>query len=375
MSYKYIHIFWQNDFKFNPSVVKMIIDPNNGLNPDEHLFVTPHKEVYTEINNIAESKSSNNEQIHFELYEAGDTKNARIVNYYATLGDWLIVHSMPPPHKAIFIKNKYCSKIVWRTWGHDIGYYYRKETPIKNLVKYIIGQIWKYKVKKFHAIGRSNIVDELNIRERFGDVKTFRMPYQFTSIIDIIDAEQKEKITLDGTINIMVGHFGRAADNHIQMMKRLEHLKNDDIHLYFILSYGDSEYIKDVKNYISKGWHHKSTIVTNFLPRNEYVNFLNQMDVIILDGPRSYALGNINLLIYLRKKLFVNRNGIIRKAFDLTGIPYCLTDELENMTYDELKEPLIYPEIIESSFLPRNREKNIESWKNIFASLDSLSND
>ena len=52
-----------------------------------------------------------------------------------------------------------------------------------------------------------------------------------------------------------------------------------------------------------------------------------------------------------------------------------MTDELENMTYDELKEPLIYPDIIESSFIPRNREANIESWKNILNSLDSQSND
>ena len=89
----------------------------------------------------------------------------------------------------------------------------------------------------------------------------------------------------------------------------------------------------------------------------------DKTDVIIFDGPRSYALGNINLLIYLRKKLFVNRNGIIRKTFDLTGIPYCLTDELENMTYDELKEPLIYPDIIESSFIPRNREAILKVGK------------
>ena len=44
--YKYVHVFWRSDLKFNPKIVKMICNFDNNFDPSEHLFVTPYARDY-----------------------------------------------------------------------------------------------------------------------------------------------------------------------------------------------------------------------------------------------------------------------------------------------------------------------------------------
>ncbi len=50
--YKFIHFFWHNDLKFTPRLFRMINNSENGFSLENHLFVTPYKEVFNELSHF-----------------------------------------------------------------------------------------------------------------------------------------------------------------------------------------------------------------------------------------------------------------------------------------------------------------------------------
>ena len=107
--YKYIHFFWHPDLKnkFNPRIVKMVNDLENGFSPEEHLFITPFRTVYEAISSYP----------NVILYETKNPYSAKIVNYFAPYGDWLFLHSIPDFRKAVWIRKKYQKSVIFPKFG------------------------------------------------------------------------------------------------------------------------------------------------------------------------------------------------------------------------------------------------------------------
>lgn len=363
--YKYIHIFTINDTKFNPRVLKLISDNKDIFEIDQHLFVTPYEKVFCAFNEIRKGNS----KLNIELYKTKELDGIQILNHYAPYATWIFVHCMFRITEAIFIKRAYCKKIIWRSWGHDVSFSYQNGQYIKNFIKHLFEWYWKKKVKDFRGIGIANIVDIINIKEQYGNVDTFYMPYPLRESKEIIELIEKKKNNSE-FLNIMIGHSGYSEDRHIKIMQDLIHIKNEQIHIYLVLSYGKSDYISEVEKFAIENWGNKVTIIKKMLPYKEYVNLLNKIDVAILDSRRSYALGNISILLDLKKKIFLNRNGLLRKAFEIEKIPFCYTDELRNMSYEELRLPLDYGQCNHTDLHEKSYEEQIEEWKFLLNSLD-----
>lgn len=367
--YKYIHLFIANDIKFNPRIAKMLCEQENGFELEEHLLVTPFDRVYSIFREI----KKDNPKLSIELYQTNislDANDISIVDYYAVHCKWLFLHGIFPIQNSVLIKNKHCKKIIWRTWGNNVDFPHYDYSVIKKLVLYLIEWYWKKKVRKFYAIGIGNLVDKINITDQFGDVKTFYMPYPLPGGKDMIEMARKRKKEQSGYLNIMVGHSGHQEDCHIQIMEDLSHLKDKPIHLYFVLSYGKEEYICKIEKYIEENWREKATVIKEFLTYDKYVNLLNQMDIAILDSERSYALGNIAILIGLKKKIFLNRKGILKRAFEIEKIPFCFTDTLKNITYEELLEPLDFSRCGPTDLHRKSYREEVEEWKYMLSSLE-----
>ena len=146
------------------------------------------------------------------------------------------------------------------------------------------------------------------------------------------------------------------------------------IHFFLIFSYGDKAYINEVEKKIGENWDEKVTIIKEFFPYDKYIKLLNMMDIAILDSKRSYALGNISILIGLKKKIFLNRDGILRRAFEMEKIPFCFTDTLKDITYQELLEPLDYSQCAQTDLHRKSYEEEVREWKYLLNSLDKPKN-
>lgn len=104
--------------------------------------------------------------------------------------------------------------------------------------------------------------------------------------------------------NIWVGNCGYPWVNHADSFERIKYL-GDDVGVCVPLSYGDEAYTEKV---IELG---KSTFGDRFIPFQDYITFaefvqiLNQMDVTIQDHNAPWAMGNISMLLYMGKKVYM----------------------------------------------------------------------
>lgn len=353
--YRYAHLFFVDELKFSTRLIEMIQNPENGFKPEEYIFATPHEAVYNALSGIC----------NIELYDKKQVSS--MINAYAQKAEWVFLHSVPPLYKRIFIKPKYLKQILWRTWGHDASNDFREGEFIKNLIKGFCYFIWKNQVRHFRAVGIANTVDRIDIRNHFGDVSMFRMPY--TSAITHDIGVDETNINEKKWINVLVGHSGFARDNHIEIINELNAIDSMRIKMFLVLSYGEAEYIKKVCDYVESKNMKNVVIIKEFMPYEKYIELVANMDVGILDADISYALGNIEWLLYFKKKIFLNRNGVIKKAFDYDQIPYACTDEISKMSYNDFIVPINYVNA-KTEILPQSYEKNIDNWKTILNSLE-----
>ena len=359
--YRFIHIFWHDDLKFSKGIIQMINDLSNGFQPENHLFVTPYARVYDALK----------EYKNVVLYKTTDPNSADIVNHFAPCADWIFINCLSSWNETLRIKRKYQPKIIWRTWGHELRFSDKNRRIVTNTIKKAVRFMLRQEVRRFHAVGIENIVDQLDIEDRFGDVKTIICPYPVReSNLKLLKENGYLKENSE-PYNVMVGHSGHLVDNHIEILQKLEQFRKENLRIYLIFSYGNKEYMEKVRVYVNDQWRDKVVIIDKFLEYSDYTRLCAKMDAIILDGLQSYALGNVAIFLELRKKLFFNRNGLLHRAFIKEGIPHSCTDEIDMMSYDEFTEtPHYSTEIIKcSSLRSHDYLEDVERWKKIFYEL------
>jgi len=107
-----------------------------------------------------------------------------------------------------------------------------------------------------------------------------------------------------------------------------------------ILSYGDLEYSKEIEKYANEIFPGKVEIIRDYMTSIEYMNYINTVDVCILDYKEQIALGNYYILLYLGKKIFLNDKGILKLSARLEGAQTYNVNSINTMSYDEFVEPI-----------------------------------
>lgn len=361
----FIHLLWLEEYKFTPYLVGYINDSENGFDASQHLFVLTSDKLYEQCQF---------ENVILDKEFAPNTDCAKLINKYAEFADHLIVHSISGPIDLLKVKRKNLSKIVWRSWGHDAIFPYGQnpKKPLSNLAKRVLESLWRKRISSFQAVCGANLIDEINIKEKFGDVPTYRFFYRMHKDKNAFEVDESllEKEP-ESALNILLGHSGYANDNHIEMLKRLKNYSEENIHIYLVMTYGQADYIDSVKKYALENWKDKVTVIQDFIPLDQYRKFVWSMDIAILDGENSYALGNIDILLRAKKKMIVNPNGIIRKAFDADSIPYLTTDTAFELPFSEFVEKAVYTENSGEKMLVKSPEERIRIMKNVFSCINA----
>ncbi len=363
--YKYIHLLWGHDVKFNGPLVRMIYNTPDTFNCSEHLFITPHE-------NVAKS-------LHLYpnvLWENVDTES-KIINKYADSCDWLLSHGLiSDPYR---VKRKYLKKIVWRTWG---GSRQRTKWDIKRPLHSLVSSVYDFAYYLYYrysfgcspVIGIANTVDILDL-EQWGWHKNavlFPIGYSDSSIDEILEKIPQDKKSIDTPYCFLVGHQGNPGDNQFEIVEKLLSYGRQDIILYLPLSYGDSNYISSLKAKLFALNDKRIQILDKMMPIGDYLKLLSNIDVAFLDEQSSMALGNIAHLLYFKKKIFLNKDSIVRKAFEYEGIPYDITDNLGKITFDEIIKPVSFPEKMDSDLIFQPYSVRAGRYVKLFDYLDSL---
>ena len=348
---KFVHIIFRNEVKFGTRVVRFLNEQEEYFDSSQHLFVTPHKLAYEAV------KEYSNVVL--------DEENVNLINKYAPMCKWIICHGHFNAGDILNIKNKYLHKVIYRYWGGGFGFQYKKGQLIQNLVKIPANIELRRRFNAFAAIGIAKKLDIMILKNHLKIDRYYRMPYTNVNSESILERARDKGCEKDGVINVALYHRGTPEGNHIAILKKLEHF-GDKIRVYVPLSYGDEKYIEKVKAYIKENSPENVIVVDKFMEYEDYVELINRMDIGIFDCTTSTALGNVAVYLYLKKKMILNREGVIKKAFDDENIPHSFVDELDKISFEEFSKMPEYPEDVHYELMPLGKTRSIEAWKKIF---------
>ena len=176
-----------------------------------------------------------------------------------------------------------------------------------------------------------------------------------------------------GPVSILVGHSATPNCNHIKMLEKLSAYRDEDIIINLPISYGDKDYAEEVvKKAQSIFAPEKLNIMKSPMPLADYISFLWTVDIGVFDVYRQIALGNIEQLLYMRKKLFIPKDSVLGKFYGENGCE-CFDPELiGNISFEEFAENKTSPEVPECIIKHLSLKSIIAEWKVVFAAADAI---
>lgn len=119
------------------------------------------------------------------------------------------------------------------------------------------------------------------------------------------------KFRVSSCYNILLGNSADPSNNHIEGLRWIKKNIKENCEVYSVLSYGSDLgkqlAIKEGFKLFGKHFHP----IMNFMNRSDYLSFLNDMDVIIMNHNRQQAVGNIMTSIVLGKPVILKAKNVV----------------------------------------------------------------
>lgn len=220
----------------------------------------------------------------------------------------------------LYFNQELLKKCYWIMWGGDF-YFPEKQTwfrhqIIKNMAFLITGTNGDYQLaKKWYKASGKNI-------------KCFNYP---SNLYKDYNIKEKE----NSTINILLGNSATETNNHIEILNSLSKYKNENIKIFTPLSYGNVEYGNLIVQKGSEIFGDKFIPFLQFMPFEEYMNFLSAIDIAIFNHERQQAFGNIISLLGMGKKVYIHKNSTLNGVFNEYNLEIFHLDNLDLILLDE----------------------------------------
>lgn len=272
--------------------------------------------------------------------------------------DKVIIHGLFNSYAIVLLALQpwLLKKSYWMIWGGDL---YAYEFGHRN---------WKWKLKEFF---RRPVIKRMGHLVTYvdGDVELARNWYGATGryhecimYTSNIYREYAIKSEPHGTINIQIGNSADSSNNHLEILEKLAPFRDQNIAIYAPLSYGSQEYAQSVINMGRDRFGDKFKPITDFIPFDQYLDFLGKIDIAIFNHKRQQAMGNIITLLGLGKKVYMRSDITPWAMFKKKGVKIYESSAIELSSIDE-RSMKYNREAIRSNF---SEEIVIKQLKKIF---------
>lgn len=346
---KNLHI--ANTDKFTLPFIQFI---NKYFDQNSHSFLLisrdPIKEQYPNVVNMVPKKGLFT--LTKELYNADRIYLHSLFSYSVIL--------------LLFMQPWLLKKCSWIIWGGDLYKYRDNNDTVKRRLK---EKMRKKVIKKMGRLLPLVEGDYFLAKEWYGakgDYKVAR--YVNMERNKHLKSLGNSTVTKNGPINIHVGNSATETNNHFQVFDMLAKYKDENVNVYCPLSYGDMEYAEKVKNYGRDIFGEKFIPIVDFMDLEKYLDHLNNMDIGIFNNDRQQGLGNIFVLLYLGKKVYMKPNTTMSDYFiDTDSIIFSIPD-IEDMQFCEFEHFEKGAKNFNNNLFKGiySDQDNIRIWKDIF---------
>lgn len=207
-------------------------------------------------------------------------------------------------------------KSYWIVWGGDLY-----EAPDNEKDNYV-----RQNVRNVVTLWDKNMVIK-----KYGNNSIFysAMVPSVTNEDELISRLIPQK--KDGRVYIQINNS--AHKSTIDMLNILAKFKNENICIRTIVSYGDLEYIEEIQAVGTNIFGEKFEVLKSHLSREEYLNYLNQNDILVMYQDRQQGLGNILTSLRLGKKVFLKGTISPFNVFHDNQIDVFDSDEIKNLSF------------------------------------------
>lgn len=157
--------------------------------------------------------------------------------------------------------------------------------------------------------------------------------------------------------HVLLGNSADPTNNHIDGMHFLKKNFKENFDVYSVLSYGDTNGKKWAIECGQKLFGDYFYAVEDYMDRQSYLNFVNNMDAIVMFHNRQQAVGNIMTALVLGKPIFMKSQNVVYKMLRSIGVE----------TVHDVKELIQYPLYTYIDEAIKKRGETIEKVKNLYS--------
>lgn len=242
--------------------------------------------------------------------------------------DRIILHQLPYG-PSLFIWNflpRSLARTTWVIWGGDV-YIYRQKG--EGYLKKVYESLRKKIIVRIPRIASFIPGDFEVVKQVYNtDAEYFQSMYPLP--VDFLNFPVPDiNKPLGGITKIMVGNSGDESNRHIETLRSLGFLKNSDIKIFCPLSYsGNSDYINSVILTGTDIFGNKFTPLTDIMEPSQYLMFLSDINIAVMNHNRQQGLGNILPLLYFGKKVYLSTGTTSSEYLRSIGCSFYDNDSL-----------------------------------------------
>lgn len=328
---------------------------NLNFNPQEHLFLILVEQ--SELKYLSFNQYPNVKTIYLKL----GWEKCLEVNYNPILRSIYSSRKVFIHYLTDFICWLICrfniqQDLYWIFWGSDVYSYinikkYDKLTDnflqergivVANYIGSIQERYRKGAVRRIKYILNPFLEDYKLVKDNFFTEARF-LPFIYPNVINIPllnrikKKPEKNKLNLyPSKYTILLGNSGDFSNNHVDMLYLLKKLSSKDFSVIAPLSYGKKDYIKQIIELGKKLLGDQFIPLINFLPFQEYLSLINSVDIVLMNHNRQQAVGNILVLLYLGKKIYLKENTTTYRALSSQGFSIFNILQLQSQNIEEI---------------------------------------
>lgn len=331
--------------KFIPPFIDLV---QANFEPGLHEFI-----IFGDHKKFSSEGRSGVHRVENGLAEKTAAKVRLIVQMHRA--DRIILHGLftRAVTKMLFLMPWLLKKTYWVIWGNDL--YSKRETGANSGLKNISR---RFVIRYFgHLV--SHVPGDIELaREWYGASGKAHHCLMYSSNV-FSETGVGERNT--GFVEVQVGNSADPSNNHLEVFEKLASLQTDNFRVLVPLSYGDQQHARRVIEEGEKLFGDRFVPLVDFLPPDQYQEFLASIDVAVFNHKRQQALGNLISLLGMGKKVYLRRDISTASLLDSLKIEWF---DVENIDLSPISELSRQGNV--------RRIRHVYSKPNLVAQLDEL---
>lgn len=223
-----------------------------------------------------------------------------------------------------FFSSNLLRKSTWIIWGGDV---FPADSSNGNIIASVYEMLRRRIIKKIPRIAGLLEEDFEIVRNRYHTKASFSQVFYPYPINFSLLAELKTNYIPSSEKTILLGNSASRSNNHLEILLKLEPLKNEPIKILCPLSYGSTgKYVGLIAEKGKEIFRDKFIPLLDFIEPAEYLKIISGVDVVIMNHQRQQGLGNVFPMLFLGKKVYIRSDA---SSFNfLKGLGCIINDTL-----------------------------------------------